>query len=357
MGEQFFTHRYENGLILLAERMPGVRSAAMTLLVPAGGATDAVDRRGSATVLAEMTLRGAGTRDARALTEHLDELGLARSSAAGLHHTRFSAAALAANVLQGLPAYCDIIRRPHLKDDAFEPSRDLAMQALAGLEDNPQSLVMVRLREQAWPAPLGRNPMGEEADLAHLTAEAVRSDHSCRYTPQGSILALAGDVEFDALRDEVARLLGDWRGAEEPGMLLSPPAHRFRFVEQDSQQTHIAMAYPAAAETDEDYYRARLAVETLSGGMSGRLFTEIREKKGLCYSVTAGYTSAPSLASIFCYAGTSNDRAQATLDGLLHELRRMEKGITASELDRAKIGLKAATVMSGESMTVSVTVR
>ena len=132
-------------------------------------------------------------------------------------------------------------------------------------------------------------------------------------------------------------------------MLLSPPAHRFRFVEQDSQQTHIAMAYPAAAETDEDYYRARLAVETLSGGMSGRLFTEIREKKGLCYSVTAGYTSAPSLASIFCYAGTSNDRAQATLDGLLHELRRMEQGITASELDRAKIGLKAATVMSGES--------
>ncbi|MEM7808268.1 MAG: insulinase family protein, partial [Planctomycetota bacterium] len=98
----------------------------------------------------------------------------------------------------------------------------------------------------------------------------------------------------------------------------------------------------------------RLAVECLSGGMSGRLFDRIREKQGLCYSVYAGYTSMPvpcgdDFASVFAYAGTSNERAQQTLDALVHELRDIASGVTPDELHRAKIGLKAGTVMSGES--------
>jgi predicted Zn-dependent peptidase len=98
-----------------------------------------------------------------------------------------------------------------------------------------------------------------------------------------------------------------------------------------------------------DYYTVRLAVEVLSGGMSGRLFTEVREKRGLCYSVWAGYSSLKDQGSILGYAGTSNDRAQATLDCFISELHRMEQGVTPAELDRAKTGLKASTIMTGES--------
>ena len=349
MADRFLTHTFPNGLTLLAEQMPGVKSAAMTLLVPAGGATDPDGGLGSANVLVEMAMRGAGDRNARQLTERLDDLGLARSSSAALHHTRFTAASLAKNVFEGLPVYADIVRRPHLRDDDFGPSRDLALQGLAGLEDNPQSLVMIRLREQAWPAPLGRNPMGEEADLRAMTPEFIRDDFRRRYVPRGAILSVAGDVDFDRWRNEVARLFADWQADAPPGIELKPPPGRFRFIEQDSQQTHIALAYPTAAETEDEYYLARMAVEVLSGGMSGRLFTEIREKRGLCYSVSAGYTSAPGIGSVFCYAGTSNERAQETLDAFVHELRRLSEGATESELSRAKIGLKTGTVMSGES--------
>src|SRR5688500_10620676 len=303
MAERFLTHTFPNGLTLLAEQMPGVKSAAMTLLLPAGGATDPDGALGSANVLVEMAMRGAGQRNARQLTERLDDLGLARSSSAALHHTRFTAASLAQNVLEGLPVYADIVRRPHLKEEDFGPSRDLALQALAGLDDSPQSLVMIRLREQAWPAPLGRNPMGEEAHLRAMTADTIRQDFRRRYVPRGAILSVAGDVDFDLWRDEVARLLADWEADAPPGIELSPPPGKFRFIEQDSQQTHIALAYPTASETDPEYYLSRMAVEVLSGGMSGRLFTEIREKRGLCYSVSAGYTSAPKLGSVFCYAG------------------------------------------------------
>lgn len=349
MTDRFFSHTYANGLTLLAERMPGVKSAAMNLLLPAGGVSDPVGRLGSATVLVEMAMRGAGDRDARALTEHLDDLGLARSSGASLNHTRFTAASLAANVLRGLEVYADVVLRPHLRDDAFGPSRELALNALAGLQDSPQSLSMIRLREIAWPAPYGRNPMGHEEDLEKLTSADVREDHARRYVPHGSILAVAGDVDFDQWRDEVARCFDGWRSREPGALELSPAAERFRFIEQDSQQTHIALACPTAAEPDDDYYLARLAIEVLSGGMSGRLFSEIREKRGLCYSVSASYASAPGIGSVFCYAGTSNERAQETLDALVHELRRLARGATPDELERARIGLKTGTVMSGES--------
>ena len=346
---QFLVRTLDNGLVVLAERMAGVRSAAMNLLVPAGVATDPVERCGSATVLAEMALRGAGGRDARALTEALDDLGLARSSGPGTHHTRFTAAALADNVMRGLPLHADIVRRPTLGDEAFGPSRDLALQGLAGLPDNPQSLAMIKLREWHWPAPFSRNVMGEETHLRKMTADGIRDDYAGRYAPNGSILAVAGDVDFDELTRRAEELFGDWETVDSPAVEVTPPPGNRRYIEQDSQQTHIALAYPTPHETADDYYPARLAVECLSGGMSGRLFGEIREKKGLCYSVYASYNSLPEIGGVFCYAGTSNERAQATLDALLHELTRLCEGVGEDELQRAKIGLKAGTVMSGES--------
>ena len=347
--DPFLVHQLDNGLVVLGEAMPGVRSAAMNLLVPAGVATDPVERCGSATVLAEMALRGAGGRDARALTDALDDLGLSRGSGASTHHTRFTAAALSENVMKGLPLHADVVRRPTLADDAFEPARDLALQALAGLPDNPQSLALVKLREWHWPAPFSRNVMGEETHLRKMTAAGVRDDFAGRYKPNGAILSVAGDVDFDALVADAERLFGDWKPVETPAPEVTPPPGNRRFIELDSQQTHLALAYPTSSETDADYYLARLAVEVLSGGMSGRLFGEIREKKGLCYSVYASYNSLPSVGGVFAYAGTSNERAQETLDALLYELTRIREGVGEDELARAKIGLKAGTVMSGES--------
>src|SRR5687768_15752492 len=112
--------------------MPGVQSAAMTFLVPAGASLDPRGASGTSTVLSDLVLRGAGPRDSRQLTEHLDSLGLQRSSSAGIHHSRFGCAALAERVLEGLPVYADIVRRPHLPADGFEAARDLALQGLEG---------------------------------------------------------------------------------------------------------------------------------------------------------------------------------------------------------------------------------
>ena len=113
MADRYFHHKLPTGLSLLAEQMPGMQSAAMTLLIPAGSATDPVDRSGSASVLSDLILRGAGSRDNRQLTEYLDGLGLHRSTSVGVHHTRLGCAGVATKVIEGIAAFADIVQRPH----------------------------------------------------------------------------------------------------------------------------------------------------------------------------------------------------------------------------------------------------
>jgi predicted Zn-dependent peptidase len=349
MPDRYFQHRFPNGLTLLAEQMPGMQSAAMTLLVPAGSSTDPVDRSGSASVLSDLILRGAGSRDNRQLTEYLDGLGLQRSTSVGVHHTRLGCAALSSKVIEGIAAYADIIQRPHLPANGFEAARDLALQALAGIEDEPRQKLMIKLREWHLPAPYGRCTLGEKEHLEKLTVDLCKVDHQMRYHARDAIISFAGNIDFDQLKREVEKNFANWNAKPAEPLKLLPPPGNYHYEEQQSEQTHIGIAYPTVEETDPTYYTARLAIEVLGGGMSGRLFTEVREKRGLCYSVGASFSSLKGLGSILGYAGTSNDRAQATLDCFISEIHRLQNGVEQDELDRAKIGLKASTIMSGES--------
>jgi predicted Zn-dependent peptidase len=349
LSERYFQHTFANGLTLLVETMPGVQSGAMTFLLDAGAATDPDQHVGTATVLSDLVLRGAGARDNRALTDYLDSLGLQRSSSVGIHHTRFGSAALAARVLDALPTYADIVRRPQLPPDGFEAARDLSLQALEGIDDEPRQKLMIKLREFHFPSPYGRNTMGEKAHLEKLALADAKSDWQRRYRAKDAILALAGNIDFAQARDLVERSFGDWKPGDAITVEAKPPTGNYRHEPQQSEQTHIGIAYPSLPETDPDYYTLRLAIEILSGGMSGRLFTEVREKRALVYNVWAGYSSLKGGGSILGYAGTSNDRAQATLDTFIAELYRLQEGVTADELARAKTGLKASTIMQGES--------
>ena len=349
MAERYFQHTFGNGLTLLAEQMPGMQSAAMTLMINAGASTDPVDRSGSATVLADLVLRGAGSRDSRQLTDYLDSLGLQRSSGVGVYHTRFGCAALAAKVVEGMAAYADILQRPHLPETGFQAGRDLALQAIAGIEDEPRQKLLIKPREWHYPSPYGRTAMGQKEHLEKLTLDLMKADHTDRYQAKDSIIAFAGNVDFARLKEEVETQFGDLQARPQQPVKVMPPPGNYHFEHAKTEQTHIGVAYASLPETHADYYTARLAIEVLSGGSSARLFTEIREKRGLVYSVGASYASLKDQGSILAYAGTSNERAQATLDCLITEIHRLNEGVEKDELERAKIGLKADIIMSGES--------
>jgi predicted Zn-dependent peptidase len=178
----------------------------------------------------------------------------------------------------------------------------------------------------------------------------MRAFHRKHYRPNGAILAVAGAIDFPALKDAVARLFGDWEPGPDPAVTVRPVGPRRDHIAKETQQTQIALAYPTVTVTHPDHYQARAAIAILGGYASARLFTEVREKRGLCYSVYSSYESQRDRAAVVCYAGTSSERAQETLDVTLAEIDRLGKdGVDAEELDMMRAGLKSSLVMAQES--------
>jgi predicted Zn-dependent peptidase len=347
--QEVYSHTFPNGLTLLAERMEHVRSAALNFLVPAGCVYDPPDHAGIASVLSDLITRGAGERDSRELSLALDNLGLDRDESVGQMHTRFWGATLARNLPAALEIYADILRRPHLPDEELEPVQALAFQDLQSLEDEPRQKVLVELKERHYPPPLGRDRRGTVKGIESLTGKLVRSHYRRLFQPSGTIVSVAGNIEWQPLRDHVGRLFGDWEAGQTPELKLGARTPSRSHLEKDTTQTQIALAYSSVPIGHADYYAAMGAVNVLSGGMSARLFTEVREKRGLCYAVWASYQTFKDRASVIGYAGTTNERAQETLDVTLHELRRLQDGIEPEEVERVRAGLKSSLIMQEES--------
>lgn len=349
MPQEVSHHVFDNGLTLLFERMEHVRSAAFNFLVPAGCIYDPPELIGSASVLSEMITRGAGDRDSRELSMALDNLGLDRDESVGQYHQRFWGSTLSRNILPALEIYADIIRRPHLPEEELEPVISLSQQELQSLEDEPRAKVMVELRRRHWPMPLGRDRRGTVESLGRITIDALKKQFRRHFTPQGTILSVAGNVDWNALKDRVEASFGDWRGEPAPPIKLEPEVGGVAHLEKETTQTQIALAYPSVPFGDPEYYAAQGAVQVLSGGMAARLFTEVREKRGLCYSVYASYQTFKDRAAVIGYAGTTNERAQETLDVTVAELRRLVDGVEPDEVQRVQAGLKSSVIMAEES--------
>lgn len=349
MSQEVHQHTFANGLTLLAERMPHVRSAAFSFSVRAGCAYDPPDRVGLGGMLTELIVRGAGERDNRALTLALDSLGLDRSESVGTMQMYFGGSTLARNLPAALDIYADVLRRPHLPEEELEPAKNLAIQDIQGLEDEPQSKVMVELRKRYYPDPLGRDHRGTEESIGALTIAEVRAQYQRFFQPDGIILAAAGDVDWASLKDQVGRLFGDWKANPPPALKIGPDQPKSGHIEKELDQTQIAIAYPSVTMDHPEFYAARGAVGVLSEGMSSRLFTEVREKYGLCYAISARFEAMKGRGNVVGYTAGRPEVAQELLDRTLHELRRLADGIDDEELQRVKAGLKSALIMRQES--------
>ena len=349
MAEPILSHVFPNGLVLVGEPMAWLESAAFTLMVPAGCVYDPPHRIGLSGFACEMAMRGAGPRDSRRFVEDLDNLGVERSEAVSDAHTSYCGATLAANLPAALAIFSDVVRRPHLPPDQLEAGRQVMLQELRAVEDEPSQKVMIELRRRHYPEPWGRPSHGELKAIEAITIGEVRGQSARHYRPNGTILAVAGRFEWLRLKEIVAELLGDWEPAEEAPILETSRTGKHQHVPYDSQQTQIGISYPSIPYRDPEYFQAWSAVGVLSGGMSGRFFTEVRERRGLCYSVYAAYHTLLDRGGVFCYAGTSADRAQETLDVMIGELIRLARGVEDHELDRLKARIKSALIMQQES--------
>jgi len=240
--------------------------------------------------------------------------------------------------------------RPRLPEGEWQAARDLALQSLQTLEDAPSRKMFVQLRREWFTSAHKRPPIGTEAGLSSLSLEDLRADHAARFKPGGAILSVAGGFDFEAVKAQAETLFGDWQGAapvlETPEVVPEP---LWQHIEQDTSQQQIGVAYKGVPSTDADFYAFRVANEVLSGGMGARLFSEVREKRGLVYSVSASPASHRGIGYTLAYAGTTPARAQETLDVLLEQLLQMREGVREDELERAKVRISSALVMGDES--------
>jgi predicted Zn-dependent peptidase len=320
--------------------------------VPAGTATEPADRLGLSTLWSELIMRGAGERGSREHADALDRLGIGRATDTGGVHLRLSASMLGERLIEGLPLLVDMILRPRFEASAIDPARDLALQAIESLKDEPTERAMIAARARHFPAPLDRSNLGTPEGLGAVTREDVVTRWAERARPVGSILGIAGAVDADRLAERLNRLLEGWSGAAAPYVKGLGAPRGYAHETDETNQVQIVTLSDAPPEPDPSSMLEKVAISVLSGGMSGRLFTEVREKRGLCYSVSAGYSSGKEFGSIVGYVGTTPERAQTSLEVLLAEMERINTpagAVERSEFERAIIGMKSRLVFSGES--------
>jgi predicted Zn-dependent peptidase len=348
-GPAIFSHRLPNGMVLVGEPTDAYESAAFCFLVPAGCCYEAPDRAGLAALTCEMMLRGAGPRDSRQFISDLENLGVERDEGVGVSQSSFSAATLGDNLFAAMAIYADLLRRPHLPKDQIEAARQVCLLELRGVEDDPGQKLMIELRRRHYPDPWGRPSQGRAESLQSANAANVQDFFATNYQPTGTILAAAGNFDWKRLVDHVEQLFGDWVPTKTSEPADAKAANGAPHIPYDSSQSHIGIAFPSVPYRHPDYFQAWAAVGVLSGGMSARLFTEVREKRGLCYTVSASLQSQRERGSVFCYAGTTAERAQETLDVTHAELVKLAAGIQQTELDRLKARIKSSLIMQQES--------
>ncbi|HEY2785782.1 MAG TPA: pitrilysin family protein [Fimbriiglobus sp.] len=349
MPHPVFQHTFPNGLTLLAEPMDYVRSATAYAMLPAGAAYDPSDHPGLASVLTGLIPRGAGERDSKQLSAAFDALGVDHGESVDTVNVWFSAGTLSRSLAPALELVADVILRPHFPESDLEAVQALALQDIQGLEDSPQEKVMLELKKRYYPVPLNADKLGTEAGITSITPAVVWDHYKKLFHPNEAVLAVAGNFEWPRLRDQVEKLFAGWKKGPQTPFQIGNPAPQPGHLHKDTQQTQIALAFPAASIQDPGYYAARGAVGVLSGGMSARLFTEVREKRGLCYSVYASHETQRNVGAIVGYAGTRSERAQETLDVMLGEFKRLVEGVETDEIDRVKAGLKSSLIMRQES--------
>ena len=345
------TSTLECGAMLAVEKIIGVQSVGVRILVPAGDAHDPENALGRSTMWSELLQRGAGDLDSRAQADAFDLLGASRDVSNGRLYMKLSSTMLADRLHDTLPLLTDTLLRPRFDESSVEPTRELCLQALASLADDPQHRCTLAARDRHYPSPLNRSGYGTESGLRALDRDALADGWRDSALPAGSIITVAGAVEPDAVRDRLNDLLGGWSGtADVPAS--GPDAPRgYAHIEDDTEQVQIILVHDAPREPSDDVYLETLLIGVLSGGMSSRLFSEVREKRALCYSVNASYSASKEAGTVTAYVGTAPDRAQESLDVLCAELERINGGspVTPAEFGRAKNGIKSRIVFSGES--------
>nr|WP_284438363.1 pitrilysin family protein [Thalassococcus arenae] len=340
----------DNGFRIVTEAMPGLQSASLGIWVCAGGRDETPDQNGIAHFLEHMAFKGTATRSALQIAEAIEDVGGYINAYTSREVTAYYARVLAADTALALDVIADILLNPVFDPHEIEVERHVILQEIGQALDTPDDVIFDWLQEQAYPGQaLGRTILGPperirafgRADLSRFVTE--------HYGPGQMILSAAGAVDHETIVAQARALFG----ALPARPARSAEAARFRGGEtrheKALEQAHLALAFEGPGYRDPDFYTAQIHAIALGGGMSSRLFQEIREKRGLCYTIFAQSGAYADTGMTTIYAGTSaedvGELARLTID----EMKRAADTLTEAEVERARAQMKAGLLMGLES--------
>ena len=343
-------HTLPNGFRIVTEHMPGLASASIGIWVGAGARHEHHDQNGIAHFLEHMAFKGTKMRSALQIAEAIEDVGGFINAYTSREMTAYYARVLAEDTGLALDVLSDIVLNPIFDAKEIEVERHVILQEIGQALDTPDDIIFDWLQETAFPnQPLGRPILGPSAKVEAFNATDLRGFVGERYTPENLIIAAAGAVDHDAIvrsvEDRFGHLLKSTGTAAETATFKGGE-HR---VVRDLEQAHVALAFEGPAYKDDGVYAAQIFATAMGGGMSSRLFQEVREKRGLCYTIFAQSGSYADSGLMTIYAGTSGDEVSGLLDLTIAELRRASDDMSDAEVARARTQLKAGTLMGLES--------
>ena len=345
--------RLDNGVQVLSEHIPGVRSAAIGVWVRHGAAHESPEHMGVSHLLEHMVFKGTAKRSAAEIADALEGLGGSLDAYTSREHTSYQARVLDEHVPEALDVLADLVLDPRLDDADLTLEREVVLEEIAQVEDTPDDLVFELHSERMWRGhPYGRSILGSNESVTGLSEQTLRGLHAGHYVGDNLVVAAAGNVQHDDFVGRVASYFGGVaRGRRTSSVTATESTDvGLHVVERASAQTHIVFGTDAPGHAHEDRYALILLSSALGGGMSSRLFQRVREELGLCYSVFT-YQSFYHAAGITgVYVGTRPATADQAADAVRGELASSAReGLPGPDLDRIKRQVKGQVMLSLES--------
>lgn len=352
-SESMLETMLDNGIPVLSEHIPSVRSVAVGVWIRCGSAHELPEDHGASHLLEHMVFKGTEKRDALAIANALEKLGGSLDAYTSREHTSYQARVLDEHLPEALDVLSDLVLSPQIREADLELEREVVLEEIAQVEDTPDDLVFELHSARLWQGhPYGRSILGTKGSVEGMPSKRLRALHESRYVGANLVVAAAGNVRHEEFVDRVEELFGRLGSGERSAPIPPPgrPAVGVEAVDRTSAQTHIVFGTDGPEHSSADRRPAVLLSAALGGGMSSRLFQKVREEMGLCYSVFT-FQSFYSCAGVTgVYVGTRPATAEKAADAVRAELRRVaERGLSESDLVRIKRQVKGQIMLSLES--------
>jgi predicted Zn-dependent peptidase len=345
-------HTLSNGFRIVTESMPGLKSTSIGIWVQAGGRHERIEQNGIAHFLEHMAFKGTKTRSALQSAEAIADGGGYLHAYPSRERTASYARVLANDTALGLDVIADILLNPVFDPSEIEVERGVILQEIGQAYDTPDDIVFDWLQEVAYPdQALGRTILGPSERVSNFNREDLNTFVGEHYGPNQMILAAAGAVDHDAIVKQAEDLFGHLSAVTRPTNLIQPAAFGGgeRREIKDLEQVHFALALEGPNYRDPAIFTAQIYASVMGGGMSSRLFQEVREKQGLCYTIFAQAGAYEDTGLTTIYAGTSADQIAQLANITMDEMKRAADDMTAEEVARARVQMKAGMLMGLES--------